>query len=369
MNNHSKVKIAILLLPLALTACQKPKEPAANTKAGPVEEPTPAVSIAKVEKKDLVIALPLTGTLKAHMEVDISSKTPGRLATVKVEMGQEIKDGAVLATLENRDTAMMIKQSQAQLASAKAQKAQADLDAERIQKLQNEGATTDAELSGVKTKKSLADASLDAANASLSLAKETMANSVIRAPFDGIIVKRNANPGQTVSPGVVLFTLHDLSSMILEAGIPERDLSRVQVGQAVEMTVEAYPGQTFQGKIKIVGKSLDPATRKVPLQIEFPNEDKKLLSQMYARGRLQLDTHAGALLIPETALMDVKGNTDPIIKEVFVVKDGVALRKKITTGAIVDGSCEVVAGLSEGESVVISGQSLVKDNGKVKVIQ
>jgi membrane fusion protein (multidrug efflux system) len=365
--------VAALLLFLPLAGCPKDnKEATPKPQVGPVEEPTPAVSVSKVEKKDLVISIPLTGTLKAQMEVDISSKTPGRLSSVKVDMGQKVEKGDTLATLENRDTAMTIKQAQAQLASAEAQKVQADLDVDRIKKLQESGASTDSELTGIKTKATLANSSLDAASAMLALAKENLNNSVLKAPFDGTITKRNANPGQTVSPGTLLFTLHDLSAMILEAGIAERDLGRVQIGQSVDMKVEAYPGQTFQGKIKIVGMSLDPATRKIPLQIEFPNKDKKLLSQMYARAKLQLDTRPGALLIPEAALMDPKGGATPDSgepKDVFVVKDGVALRKRVGIGAIVEGNCEVLTGLSEGDMVITSGQSLVKENNKVKVIQ
>lgn len=373
MHSRTRTIGAALFLLLPVIGCsQDNKQTAAKPQATKIEEVPPAVSIAKVEKKDLVIAIPLTGILKAQMEVDISSKTPGRLAAVKVEMGQTIQKGDTLATLEARDTAMSIKQAQAQLASAQAQKDQADLDLDRFKKLQESGASTDAEFAGIKTKQSLANSSLDAASASLSLAKEYLSNSVIRAPFDGIITKRNANPGQTVSPGTLLFTLHDLSFMILEAGIPERDLGRVQVGQTVDMKVEAYPGQTFQGKIKIVGMSLDAATRKIPIQVEFDNKDKKLLSQMYARAKLQLDTKAGALLLPEAALMDPKGDATSDVgepKDVFIVKDGVALRKRISIGAIVDGNCEVVEGLSEGDTVITSGQSLVKDNGKVKIVQ
>ena len=364
---------AALLLWLPLMGCsQEKKEDAAKPKVGPVEEVPPAVSVSKVEKKDLVISIPLTGTLKAQMEVDISSKTPGRLSSVKVDMGQEVEKGDTLATLENRDTAMSIKQAQAQLASAQAQKDQANLDVDRMKKLQESGASTDSEFTGIKTKQALASSSYDAANAMLSLAKENLNNSVLKAPFSGTITKRTANPGQTVSPGLLLFTLHDLSAMILEAGVAERDLGRVQVGQAVNMKVEAYPGESFEGKIKIIGMSLDPATRKIPLQVEFANADKRLLSQMYAKARLQLDTHTGALLIPESALMDPKGNASAEggeAKDVFVVKEGVAFRKRVTVGAIVDGSCEVLAGLAEGETVITSGQSLVKDNGKVKVIQ
>jgi membrane fusion protein, multidrug efflux system len=363
----------VLLVWLPLVGCQQSKkEDAAQPKVGPVEEVLPAVSISTVEKKDLVISIALTGTLKAQMEVDISSKTPGRLSSVKVDMGQEVKKGDTLATLENRDTAMSIKQAQAQLASAQAQKDQANLDVDRMRKLQEGGASTDSEFTSIKTKQTLANSSYDAANAMLSLAKENLNNSVLKAPFPGVITKRTANPGQTVSPGTLLFTLHDLSAMILEAGVAERDLGRVQVGQLVNMKVEAYPGQNFEGKIKIIGKSLDPATRKIPLQVEFPNADKKLLSQMYAKAKLQLDTREGALLIPEAALMEPKGSATSEIgeaKDVFVVKEGVAFRKRVGIGAIVDGSCEVLTGLGQGEIVITSGQSLVKDNNKVKVIQ
>jgi RND family efflux transporter MFP subunit len=364
---------AALLLWLPLMGCQQEKKEAvAKPQVGPVEEAVPAVSVSSVEKKDLLISIPLTGTLKAQMEVDISSKTPGRLSAVKVDMGQEVEKGDTLATLENRDTAMSIKQAQAQLASAQAQKDQANLDVDRIKKLQESGASTDSELTGIKTKQALANSSYDAASAMVSLAKESLSSSVLKAPFSGIITKRTANPGQTVSPGTLLFTLHDLSSMILEAGVAERDLGRVQVGQPVTMKVEAYPGKIFEGKIKIIGMSLDPATRKIPLQVEFPNADKKLLSQMYAKAKLQLDTRVGALLIPEAALMDPKSSATAEggeAKDVFVVKEGVAFRKRISIGAIVDGSCEVLTGLSEGETVITSGQSLVKDNNKVKVVQ
>lgn len=366
----------LLLSFVVLLGCQKPAE---DTKAKPAAVPkaelAAPVSVAAAEVRDLEIAIPITGVLKARVEVDVSSKGMGRLGTVKVELGDTVKEGQLLASLEARDVALSIKQAEAQLASAKANKSQADLDAARIGKLSAEGVSTETELTSTQTRQTLAGSSLEAAEATLALSRESLRNATIKSPVAGVIVRRSAEIGQTVSPGAPLFTIHDTTMMSLEAGIAERDLSRVRVGQSVAMTVEAYPGVVFEGKVKVIGRALDPQTRKVPLKIEFDNADGRLLSQMYARARLGVETHPSAMLIPEDALLDVDPTSAPSsqpagageAREVFVVKGDVAERRRIQVGAIVDGVAEVLTGLAAGDQVVTSGQSLIKEGGKVRV--
>lgn len=367
----------VFLLILSLAACQKQEG------AGPEKGPQPGsvdtavvVSVAKANRQDLEVYIPLTGTLRASTEVDISSKIPGKLEKVKVEVGDTVKKGEVLATLERRDAVLQIKQAEAQMKSARASLKQAEIDAERFEKLAASGAATEAELTGTLTRKSVSASTLETAEATLALAKETLNNSTLKAPIKGVITRRNAEIGQTVSPGVPLFTLHDLESMILEAGVAERDLGRISVGQEAKMTVEAYPGQVFQGKLTIIGRSLDPATRKVPVQIEFPNPDGKLLSQMYARATLQVTTITNALVVPESALLELRdqppnpSGSQPAgeIREVWVVEDGVAHKKQVSVGAIVNGLGEILSGLSEEEVVVTGGHALLKEGSKVQIV-
>jgi RND family efflux transporter MFP subunit len=367
----------ILFSLVALLGCQQTAgDSTAKPAAVPREELPAPVSVAKVESKDLHISIPLTGVLKARVEVDISSKGVGRLGAVKVDVGDMVKENQLLASLEARDVALSIKQAEAQLASAKANKSQADIDAQRIGKLSAEGVSTETELTGVQTKQTLASSTLDSAEASLSLARESLRNSAIKSPVDGVVVRRNAEIGQTVSPGLTLFTIHDTQTMTLEAGLAERDLGRIHLGQQVEMTVEAYPGVTFTGKVKVVGRALDAQTRKVPMKIEFDNADGRLLSQMYARARLQLETHTGALVVPSGSLLDIKETASAPAsapagepRDVFIVKGEKAERRRVTVGAIVNGEAEILSGLAPGDTVVLSGQSLIKESGKVRVAQ
>jgi RND family efflux transporter MFP subunit len=365
-------------LVLALGCGQKKPAEADKAQAKPASVEEVVVSAAKVERRDLEVAIPLTGTIRAKTEVDVASKIPGRVAAIKAEVGDEVKAGQVLVVLDRDEASLQVKQAEAQLASAKAGKEQSDLDAARAEKLSAAGASTDAELAAMKTKKTVSESSLEAARATLALSKEILSNATLTAPNAGVITRRSVNAGQMISPGVALYTVHDTSAMNLEAGIAERDLGRIKVGQEVVMGVEAYPGEAFRGRIKIIGRALDPATRKAPLTIEFPNEDGRLLSQMYARARILVEIRPGALLLPEGTLVEAKAaaageapasGPAGLSRDVWVVEGGVAKRRPVTVGAIVGGKAEILSGLKEGDAVVTSGQNLLKEGVKVRVVE
>jgi RND family efflux transporter MFP subunit len=361
-----------LLLPVFLLACQQKNDATAPVTPVAAVEEAAVVEVAPVKKQTLDVALSLTGVLRAKQEVDVAPKTGGRLAAVLADIGTEVKVGQTLATFENREIALMVKQAEAQLASAEAAKEQSVLDVDRIGKLQSSGASTEVEFAGLKTKKAMAVAGVDTASAALALAKESLSNSYIFSPIKGVVTRRMATLGQMAAPGMPLFTVHDTSIMKLEAGISERDLSKVKVGQKVEMRVDAYPSDVFHGEVTIIGKSLDPATRKLMLQIEFPNSDARLLSQMYARATLFLETIPEALVVPEAALVGNTSGSQPaseVVRSVWVEKDGVVSLKEIQVGTIAKSLVQVVSGLSEGDKVVLRGQSMLSDGKKVTVLK
>jgi RND family efflux transporter MFP subunit len=285
--------------------------------------------------------VPVTGTLSPVQETDIGFKVPGRLKDVRAQVGDRVKHGALLATL---DAAEMSAQVAAASAGVRAAQIGLDMakDAERrTQALFASNSVSEAEQSGAAQKTALAQAQLDQARAQQSLAATSAGNAVLKAPFAGLVTRVPSGIGRIVNPGEALFHLEDTSVLRLNATLSEADAQLVEVGAPVTIG-------NVTGKVTTVLPSLDPTTRRVPMLAEFTNDgDKPLFARAFVRASIAASREVHVLKLPATALRP--GSQD----EVVLLQDGKAQIKRVVYSVSEDGSLLVREGLDAAENVVV----------------
>jgi cobalt-zinc-cadmium efflux system membrane fusion protein len=178
----------------------------------------------------------------------------------------------------------------------------------------------------------------------------------VRSPLAGAVIERQVSPGTAVTAGTPLFVISDLSSVWITAEFDESHVASLAVGAPVEVQVTAYPGEVFRGTITGVGDVINPATRRVTIRCEVPNQDGRLKPQMFARVMLTSPTARRMLVIPERAVQEMEGQT------VVFARDprGRFQRRPIVVGATVGGLTEIIAGADDDDVIATAGAFLIK---------
>lgn len=306
---------------------------------------------------------------KRRAEADLASaqaglvKAQAALANTKASnarLAELYRQGFVSKqVLDDSDTQVLSAQAsleaaRAQVSVAQAQVAQAESQVEAVR------ARETAAASQVRTQQAQA-ATVAAA---LENARVALTNSTIRAPWAGVVIKRNLDPGAyvTAAASVPIVTIADLSQINVIVNVTEAQMAAVRPGNSVQVTVDAYPGRTFHGVVSRTAGGVDPDTRTLQVEIDIPNPDHLLRPGMYATVALTAG-HREALVIPLGAMVTV-GNQ----QFVWAVRDGTAARQFVTIGQATGDSVEVTSGLSVDDLVVVRGTDLVRDGAPVTAV-
>lgn len=313
--------------------------------------------------------LRLTGTLsfdEGRMS-RVSAPSPGRITRILAAPGDHARAGAVLAEMESPELASAL--SAYRTASAEADLRQKEK--QRGEVLFEGKAISRADLLQREAESERASAALGEARQRLFLLglKETDLGSLetsspagvpavvgsIRAPMSGIVVERKATPGQNVVPGEELFVVADLSRLWLVLQIYERDLSSIQKGQAVDVRLTAYPGQSFKGVVDYVGAAVDLHTRTVPTRVVVDNR-AGLKAGMYADAVVRVSEPTTGVTVPAAAVVHLNGH-----EEVFVAQGAREFdRREVKIGRSTEKWAEILSGLSAGERVAVKGTFVLK---------
>ena len=207
-----------------------------------------------------------------------------------------------------------------------------------------------------------AENNVKVAEASVQLAEAKLAKTDIRAPFSGIIGLRSVSVGDYVKEGADLVNLEAIDPLKVDFRVPETYLGQVQVGQSLQIALDALPGKTYQGKVTAVNPLIDAAGRSIIIRAQVGNQDTTLRPGMFARVRLITRAERDAMMLPEEAL--VPQGTD---KYVFRVSDGKVTRVKVETGQRRDGKVEIVNGVNKDDVIVTAGQLKLRDGVSVRV--
>lgn len=336
---------------LALAACGGDKASSGGPGGGPgggqggADRPVP-VTTARLQPESFAERISAIGTVKARESVTITAKVSELVQQVHFDSGDEVRAGAPLITLSDR-------QQQAALAEAQAS---AD-EAERLYRRQSELA---AQQLIARSQLDNQRATRDAAKARVAQIRAQLADRVIRAPFSGVLGLRQVSPGALVTPGVAIATLDDLARVHVDFPLPEAQLSMAAPGRVIRGTAAAWPQREFSGAIAIVDARVDPATRAITVRADLPNPERLLRPGMLVNVELPGATRE-ALLVPEIAVVQVG-------RESFLYRvkdDGSVERVDVVVGARSGGKAEIVEGAKAGDRIVVDGTGKLRPGAKI----
>ncbi len=290
-----------------------------------------------------------TANLVAENEVKVLAESEGRIVTLKVEEGDQVQAGQILATLMRDEAEIAVKKTE--LRAANARNAY-----ERALQLVAEELVSQEEFDRLGLERDVADQELEEAR--WRLKKKT-----VRAPFNGRITLRNTRVGQHVKPGDDLFTVTDFDPLIARVYLPEKDVFGLQEGRDVRISLKANEDVSFFGRIRQISPVVDTATGTVKLTIEASEPPAQVRPGSFVAIGIVREHHPTAIVVPR----------DAVIRElqeayVFVVAGGVAERRSVILGLEEGRRIEVVSGVSEGERVVVSGHGGLKDGTSIRVV-
>lgn len=333
-------------LALALAACGGDAPPASTTR------PTP-VRVAPVTEASLIAPVRAIGFVVPRDEVRLSFKTGGVIASIGVEEGARVTAGQVLAALEQTEIAAGVEQ-----ASEATTKAARDL--ERVKALYADEVATREQVENMTTV-------LAMARAAERSARFTAQYTRIVAPEDGIVLRRIAEPRELVGPGQPVLVMGGTRrGWVIRAGLADRDLVRVAVGDTATVSMDAFPGREFAARIVEVGSSADPATGTFPVEFAIEAGDARLAQGLIAKVTLTEASSTAVPVVPVNAVLEAdKGNAS-----VYVVDEGatVARRVAVRTGRLLGEQVEILEGITRGQNVVTEGAEYLRDGATVNVL-
>ncbi len=360
-NNH-RIEIGVALLAFVVgsalglnTGCSSPASAHALSETPPV-----AVETVRVEERAIPRTVVLTGTLAANREAEVASDAAGRVVATFVERGDEVRAGAPLARLDARAAALGSAEASATAAGLRAQDDNAKLECDRAERLYAENAISRAERDRVAASCAVASHSLSAAYARAGLAQKGVSDSLIRAPFAGVVVDRGIELGEYVAPGRSVATIVEISRLRLELAVPEAATAAVGAGGTVTFEVAAHPGREFSGAIARLSPKLRAQSRDQLVEVEVDNASGALRPGMFAVARLV----TGEERLPTIPATAITGRAPA--ERAFVVENGRVEERVISTGTRRDGRAAVKKGLRAGEVVVDKPGDGVRDGVRVK---
>jgi RND family efflux transporter MFP subunit len=303
----------------------------------------------------------VTGTLKPWRDADVGFETSGRLVRIGVSVGDRVADGQLLAFLDGARAAAQVGQAESQVAAAEASLALAEDGRRRTEALAATKSVADSQAEQARQQVAVAKAQLEGARAATRLAKSGAGLQSIAAPFAGIVTRAPTGIGSVVNPGVPLIHIEDTTHFRLSASIGSEDVPLVSRGSIVKVVCR---DAVVEGKVIAVVPSLDPATRRVPVEIEVPNEGR-LLGWDFVRARILGGAEMTAFRLP--ALARRPGSQDEIVKVVSAGGKSVAKLAKVSFAVDEDGSLVVQRGVADGDVVLLGASVELHDGDPVDV--
>ncbi|HET6592658.1 MAG TPA: efflux RND transporter periplasmic adaptor subunit [Xanthomonadales bacterium] len=331
-----------------------------------------------------------SGYVTARRQATVSAKFTGRVTEVLIEEGMVVEEGQVLARLDDSNLQPALALAEAQRLSAQrgesetaALLTEAKLSLERSQRLVEKKLTSQAELDRARALAESLEAQLarkqadvEVAARQVDISRQQVEDSIIRAPFAGVVVAKNAQPGEMISPisagggftRTGIGTIVDMASLEIEIDVNEAYINRVEPGQAVVATLDAYPDWKIPCHVIAIIPTADRQRATVEVRVGFDELDPRILPDMGVKvafqeseAETQRSPAAGGLTLPREAVRREQGRD-----YVLVVRDGKVERRAVATGAANDVSVTVISGLAPGESVVIEGPGDLLDGTAVK---
>ncbi len=312
-----------------------------------VEDPAIPVETVSVERADLAAYISATANLVPENEVQVLAEREGRLARLLVEEGERVVAGQVLAELAKGDAEIALQKARVRLENA-------ELNYQRTSKLVDEGLVSPQE-------HDKAVMELGIAKQELAEAEWRLEKAQIRAPFDGHLTERTAQPGQDVRVADKLFTVAQFEPLVARIYLAEKDVLDLEEGRPVRIVLKADETIEAPGRIRQISPVVDPATGTVKVTAQARRVPPQVRPGAFVRVDVVRERRAGALVIPRESLIRELQKT-----YVFVAADGRAAKREVTLGLQEGSVVQALAGVEEGERVIVAGQGALEDGSPVK---
>jgi len=315
--------------------------------------PPPAtVAAADVQAETWQPYLVAVGSLVAIQGILVTTEVAGNVSAIHFESGQPVEAGTLL--LEIDDSV-----EQAELEGFAAERRLAELQFKRREGLLKSKTISHSDVDEARLR-------LENATAQLAAKQAVIAKKRITAAFSGWLGIRQVDSGEYLQPGTAIVPLEALAPIHVDYALPERYLDQISVGQAVEIEVQAFPGEIFTGRISAMNPGIDPGTRSLQIRATLENQQARLRPGMFAEVRTVLPQRPSVLTLPQTAI-----TYNPYGDSVFVIQQGESgprvQRRQIEAGTVRNGRVEIVQGLQAGEQVVIAGQVKLRNDQAVVI--
>ncbi|MDR3625457.1 MAG: efflux RND transporter periplasmic adaptor subunit [Ignavibacteriaceae bacterium] len=316
-----------------------------------------------------------SGYVVAQRKAAVASKGTGRLVYLGVVEGDKVRKDQIIARLEDSDVRAQLDEAKANLELQESSLKDAGNNYERQKALLKTGSASQSSVDAAESNYKHVLASINVAKAQVQAAEVALENTIIRAPFTGTVLTKDADVGEIVAPlaaGVnskaAVVTIADMSSLQVEANVSESNIEKISFEQESEIILDAYPGQSYAGYVAKVVPTADRTKATVLVKVGFKNYDARVLPEMSAKVMfLSKDSNKPAmgqqplLVVPSTAIINRNGK-----HVVFIVKNNEAVQVQVTTGQQFDSFIEIKSGLKNGDQIIDNITDKIKDGTKVK---
>ena len=319
------------------------------------------VKVEEIKVARLGESITATATIEPDQDrlAQVAPRIAGRITSAPAKLGDRVRAGQVLATLDSVE----VGESSATLQQAQAELRISEAELKRIEPLAADEIIPRKELLRAQAERDKAAAAVRAAGDRLRVlggspgsASGRLSNFSITAPFAGSVIEKKAVLGTLAGPDAAMFTVADLSRVWIQAALPEAALAKVALGSSAKVTVPAYPGQIFEGRVGYIGAGVDKETRTASARIEVPNPDARLKPQMFATATIEVAGEKREVIsLPDAAVVLMDGQPS-----VFVYEQGAYEVRPVQPGERVGGRTVVQAGLKAGDQVVTAGAYALK---------
>jgi RND family efflux transporter MFP subunit len=307
-------------------------------------EQLPRIEVDVAHSRNVAQVKTYTANVEADNINNISPSSPNRIKTITVEVGDRVRKGQTLATLDP----VNINQTKLNLEQTKREY-------DRAVTLLEIGAGTQQTVEQLKTQ-------LDVAQTQYN---NLLENAVLTSPINGVVTERNYDPGD-MSSSLPILTVGQLSPIVkVMINVSENDLTLVRAGMPVDVTFDAFPGETFNGKIERIHPTVDTATRTFSVEVQISNRDERILPGMFARVEINLGNKDN-VVVPDRAIVKQTGSGN---RYVYVYRNGIVSYHKVELGQRLDDAYELLSGINDGDTVVIAGQTKLADGVKAEIVK
>ncbi|MFC6282295.1 MULTISPECIES: efflux RND transporter periplasmic adaptor subunit [Polaromonas] len=324
------------------------------------EQERAGIKLEEVSSRTFEDSVSVTATIRPNQDriAKISPRVEGRIVGVSANLGDTVRAGQALAVMDS----LAIGEAQSTLLRAQSSERVAQADFKRAESLSAEEIIPQKELLRARGELERASAESRAARdrlrllgGSASASGQAQSTFALTAPFAGTVIQKKATIGELGSPSDAIFTIADLSKVWIEANLTDQLVSKVRTGAAAIVTVGAYPGERFNGRVSYIANVLDKDSRTIAARIEVPNKDGRLKPEMFASASIATGGQVEAISVPDTAIVLLQGQPT-----VFVNEQGGFESRAVETGEKLAGRTVITSGLKAKEQVVASGAYALK---------